>query len=41
MIIKVINFLPDLNVFIEGIVCFIVPFAISRFFKWISSLEKV
>jgi hypothetical protein len=41
MVRKVLTYLPDMMVFVEAFFCFIVPFGISKFFNWISSLERV
>ncbi|MFG6494696.1 hypothetical protein P8610_05015 [Fictibacillus sp. UD] len=41
MLTKVLHFLPDWIVFVQSLVCFIVPIGIAKFFKWINSLEKV
>jgi hypothetical protein len=41
MIPKILSFLPDWMVLVQALICFIVPIGISKFFKWINSLEKV
>jgi hypothetical protein len=39
---KVISsYLPSVMVIIQGMIAFVVPFGVSRVYKWLHSLEKV
>ncbi|MDN3018410.1 hypothetical protein PH210_19705 [Paenibacillus sp. BSR1-1] len=36
----VVDYLPDWEVFIQAFITFLIPFTISRLFRWISSSKE-
>ncbi|WP_280849919.1 hypothetical protein [Gottfriedia endophytica] len=40
MLKKLLSLIPDYIVFIQAGITFIVPFALSKFFKWLHYIEK-
>lgn len=37
---KIVSLLPSYMIFIQGIIAFIVPYALSKLFKWLHTIEK-
>jgi hypothetical protein len=40
MLKKLLSLVPDYIVFIQAAITFIVPFGLSKFFKWLHYIEK-
>ncbi|WP_258535813.1 hypothetical protein [Bacillus sp. 03113] len=37
---KIVSYLPDWEIFIQGLIVLFVPLAISRFFNWFRTFEE-